>query len=85
MNNYLLLLLLLACPLMMMSMMRGGHGGHAGQGHMDGAGDSHGGHDDVDATTEPSLDDLRRQRGELDDEIAEREAEEQTYAWSSPR
>jgi hypothetical protein len=85
MSNYLLLLLLLACPLMMMWMMRGGHGGHAGEGHTHGAAGGHGGHDDVDATAEPSLDDLRRQRDELDNEISKREAEEQTYAWGSRR
>jgi hypothetical protein len=82
MSNYLLLLLLLACPLMMVWMMRGGHGGHAGEGHTHRAGGSH---DDIDAPNKTSLEDLRRKRGELDDEIAKREAEEQTYAWSNRR
>jgi hypothetical protein len=83
MGNYLFLLILLACPLMMMWMMRGGHGGHAD--HTHGAGGCHNGHDDVDAKTETSLDDLRLQRDELDDEIAKREVEEQTYAGSGRR
>ena len=85
MGNYLFLLILLACPLMMMWMMRGGHRGHPDAGHTQGAGGSHGAHDDAGAKTETSLDDLRRQRDELDDEIAKREAEEQTYAWSGRR
>ena len=59
-----LLLVLLACPLMMVFMMRGGHG-HGGHSH------SHSGHDDA---REPgSLDDLRRRRDELDREIAARD------------
>jgi hypothetical protein len=57
-----LLLVLLACPLMMVFMMRGGHG-HGGH--------SHSGHDHA---REPgSLDDLRRRRDELDREIAARD------------
>ena len=55
----LFLLLILACPLMMVFMMRG-HGGHAG------------GHPHHDPST-ASVDDLRRQRDELDREIATRE------------
>lgn len=55
-------LLILACPLMMMFMMRGhGHGGHG---------------DGPNAGHEPatnSLDDLKRRRSALDDEIASRE------------
>ena len=64
MSTFLLLLLLLACPLMMWLMMRGGHGhgghGHGGQGPDVGIGST-------------SIDDLRRQRDELDEEIAARE------------
>jgi hypothetical protein len=62
MASYLILLLVLACPLMMFLMMRGGHGhgGHGGRGHSDGVGPA-------------SIDDLRRRRDELDDEIVSRE------------
>ena len=56
MSTYLLLLLLLACPVLMWLMMRGGHG-HRGHAH------DHG---------QASLDDLRRRREELDEEIAAR-------------
>ena len=59
MSNYLLFLLVLACPLAMWFMMRGGHGdgGHA---------HSHG-------SRPVSIDDLRRRREDLDQEIAARE------------
>lgn len=60
------MLLLLACPLLMMWMMRGGHGagGHAGHGS---------GHDHSQAEdAEPSVDELRRRRDELDRLIEER-------------
>ncbi len=57
MSQYLFFLLILACPLMMIFMMRGGHG-HGGHAH-----GSRGVH-------EPSsLDELRRRRDELDREI----------------
>ena len=63
MGQYLFLLLILACPVMMMFMMRGGHG--------------HGGHANPHGTNEAkepsSLDELRRRREELDEEIALRE------------
>ena len=55
------LVLVLACPLMMIFMMRGGHGhggGHAGHGH--------GGHDHELAPREGSTAELRRQRDDLD-------------------
>jgi Protein of unknown function (DUF2933) len=65
MSSYLVLLLILACPLMMIWMMRGGHG-HAG----------HGGHRHGDSNA--SLAGLRRQRAELDREIEERGSEEET-------
>jgi len=55
----LFLLLILACPLMMIFMMRG-HSGHDG------------GHEHHDPST-ASVDELRRQRDELDREIAARE------------
>ena len=62
MSQYLFLLVVLACPLMMVWMMRGGHGhGHAGHSHTDDA---------------PSTDVLRRRRDELDREIAAREERE---------
>jgi Spy/CpxP family protein refolding chaperone len=74
------LLLVLACPLMMMLMMRGGHG-HGG-GHAHGGG-GHGGHAD-NGNREPSSEELRRQRDELDRLIEQRErAEEREFASSS--
>ena len=73
MSQYLFLLLVLACPLMMIFMMRGhghGHGASHGDGESGHTGCNHGGHD----REEPaSVDDLRRQRDELDRQIAERE------------
>ena len=63
-------LLVLACPLMMMFMMRGGHG-HGGQGGH--AGGSNGGRGQEPTPRETSTDDLRRQRAELDREIEHRE------------
>jgi hypothetical protein len=61
MSQYLFFLLVLACPLMMVFMMRGGHG-HGGHAH----GSS--------GAQEPSsLDELHRRRDELDQEIAARE------------
>lgn len=67
------LLFVLACPLMMMLMMRGGHGhgGHGGD-----APGCHGGDKHEDTPAE-STDDLRRRREELDRAIAEREATEE--------
>ena len=74
MGNYLFLLLLLACPLMMIWMMRGGHGGHGAGGH---AGSSSYGHCRPKAQdADPSLDELRAQRDELDQLIEERESSE---------
>ena len=67
MGQYLFLLLILACPVMMMFMMRGGHG--------------HGGDKNAHGTNEAqepsSLDELRRRREELDGEIARREGLEE--------
>ena len=85
MSNYLLLLLILACPLMMNFMMRGMHNGrsdNAAGGHAHGAG---GGCDHNHADADVSLDDLRRQREELDRQIEEREAGEQTPVGSGWR
>jgi Spy/CpxP family protein refolding chaperone len=69
------LLLILACPLMMIWMMRGMHGGTAdagnAQGHAAGCSDGH-------HNSTASLDELRRQRDQLDREIEQREADEQT-------
>ena len=77
MSQYLFLaLILLACPLMMIFMMRGhGHGASHDEraGHSGHVGCGHGGHNGH-AQEEPvSVENLRRQRDELDREIAERE------------
>ena len=61
-GTLLVLLLVLACPLMMVWMMRGGHGSH---GHMHAGGSE--------APGGGSLDELRHRRAELDAEIAELE------------
>jgi hypothetical protein len=74
----LFLLLLIACPLMMFFMMRGmhgGHGGHADNGHTHGNG---GDHDHTGTDSNTSLDELRRQREQLDRQIEQRQVEEQT-------
>ena len=73
MREMLFIVLIVACPLMMMLMMRGGHGG---QGH-----GSHG--PDV-QPHETSTDDLRRQRAELDRLIDERDGSTQGESdWKS--
>jgi Protein of unknown function (DUF2933) len=86
MSQYLFLLLILACPLMMIFMMRGMHGGQGGDadgGHTHGmAGGCHG---NASSSSGRSLAELRRQRDELDRQIEEREAEEQTPVGSSWR
>ncbi len=87
MSQALFFLLILACPLAMIFMMRGMHGGHGhtqadeegvhqGGGH-DGC-HSGAGHDHERA--ESSLDDLRSRRAELDREIADRELAERSPA-----
>jgi Spy/CpxP family protein refolding chaperone len=79
MSQYLFLLLFLACPLMMVFMMRGMHGGRGGSadgGHAHTMGGCHGGHDH--SSSDQSLEELRTQREQLDRQIEEREAEEQT-------
>ena len=58
MSTYLFFLLVLACPLLMWLMMRGGHG--------------HGGHAHGQSQGPASIDDLRRRRDQLDQEIAAR-------------
>ena len=76
----LLLLLVLVCPLMMLFMMRGMHGGHGATpdgGHAHGAGGGCG-HDDAGTDSNTSLDELRRQREQLDEQIEAREADELT-------
>ena len=86
MSTYLFLLLVLACPLMMMFMMRGMHGSHggsAGGGHARGMGGGCHGQRSADSST--SLDELRRQRDELERQIEQREAEEQTPVGSGWR
>ena len=71
-SSVLLLLLVLACPLMMMLMMRGGHG--HGSGHADHA-SRRTGHKGPEHVAHHSIDELRRQRDELDRLIEERELE----------
>lgn len=73
-GSLLILLLVLACPLMMVWMMRGGHGGH-------GHGTRGGGHDHMHAgggesPAGRSLDELRARRDELDAEIAQLDGDE---------
>jgi hypothetical protein len=67
-------LLVLACPLMMVWMMRGGHGGHSHASHGPGHGHTHAGGGDVPGGG--SLDELRHKRAELDAEIAQLEEAE---------
>ena len=86
MSQYLFLLLILACPLMMIFMMRGMHGGQSGNadgGHTHGM--AGGCHSHADSSSGTTLDDLRRQREDLDRQIEEREAEEQTPVGSGWR
>ena len=71
-GTVLFLLLVLACPLMMVWMMRGGHGGHGHASH--GTGYMHGAGGEVPSGS--SLDELRKRRGELDAEIAQLEEAE---------
>lgn len=67
----LLLLIVLACPLMMVFMMRGGHGSHGAHSmHDDVSGDT-GEHTALEAA---SLDELRSQQNALASEIARRES-----------
>ena len=63
------ILFALACPLMMVFMMRGMHGGHGGSR----------------AEPKSSLAVLRRQRDDLDRQIEERESTEQTPVGSPMR
>ena len=72
MREVLFIALVLVCPLMMIFMMRGGHGhggGHAGQ--------AGGGHDHEVEAREASTDELRRRRDELDRLIEERQRSEE--------
>lgn len=70
-GTLLVLLLVLACPLMMVWMMRGGHGGHGHASH--GAGNARMPAGDGEAPGGGSLDELRHKRAELDAEIAQLE------------
>lgn len=63
MSSYLFFLLILACPLAMVFMMRGMHGGDGGRGEKESG---------------VSLDELHRQRDQLDREIEKRKSEEET-------
>jgi cytochrome c553 len=73
------LLLVLACPLMMVFMMRGGHGHGHGQSAADTAGgchgDHHGGGEDS-IPEQPSLEELRQRLTELEAQIQALEAQE---------
>ena len=69
MREVLVATLVLACPVMMIWMMRG-----HGHGHGHGAGDHGQGHHN--GYSAASIDELRRQRDELDRAIAERERSE---------
>jgi hypothetical protein len=71
-SSALLLLLVVACPLMMMLMMRGGHG--SGQGDH---ASRHSGNTGPGRGSDYSIDELRRQRDELDRLIDERERAEE--------
>jgi hypothetical protein len=85
MSNYFFVLFLLACPLMMIFMMRGMHGGHgdtADRDHEQSAGHSNG---QMHPESSSPLDDLRRQRDELERQIEEREGEERTPVGSGWR
>lgn len=62
------LLLVLACPLMMIFMMRGMHGGH-GHGH------AHG-HAEPTSREQMSMEELEQARDELNDEIGRRAEQE---------
>ena len=74
-GGFVWLLFVLACPLMMIFMMRGMHGGHGHGGH------GHAGHhaDEPAETTPPretmSLDELKRERDELNALIGDRAEE----------
>ncbi len=76
-GGFVWLLFVLACPLMMIFMMRGMHGGH---GHAHGGHDHAGHHADESAETTPpretmSLDELKRERDELNALIGDRAEE----------
>ena len=74
------LLIVLACPLMMVFMMRGMHGGHGNE--------SRGPGERAAAEPETSVDDLRRRRAELDRLIDERESgdsERELTSWGGGR
>lgn len=77
-GNFVWLLLVLACPLMMVFMMRGMHGGHSqgGNGHA-GHGCHGGGTDETTSGSRAtmSLDELKRERDELNALIGERAAD----------
>jgi len=85
MPQALFFLLLLACPLAMVFMMRGMHGGHdhaktEGGAHGGGHGGCHSGASHDHEPAESSLDDLRSRRADLDREIADRERAESVPA-----
>lgn len=64
-GTLLLVLFLLACPLLMVFMHRGGHGAHNGHEHDPAAAGE--------TSRKPSLGELRRQREEIEAEIAKLE------------
>ena len=69
MRELLLVALVLACPVMMVLMMRGGHGHQHGHARRHQA-------DNPAAAEQASTEELRRRRDELDRSIDEREREE---------
>jgi hypothetical protein len=75
----------LACPLLMFWMMRGMHGGRRGDGAEGGAMQEHRMDGRGYGRSRESLPDLRRRRDELEREIEQREAEEQTPVGGGPR
>jgi hypothetical protein len=72
---FLPIVLLLACPLIMISMMRGVHGGHGQGGHAQ---------PDQKPRERMSLDELKQARDELNEEIGDR-AEQIVHARGSGR
>jgi hypothetical protein len=65
------LLIALACPLMMILMMRGGHS-HDGHGHGEAASQEHP-TDTAKPRDQMTVEELERERAELDEQIASRE------------
>jgi hypothetical protein len=73
-SSLIFLLVVLACPLMMIFMMLGSHGRSSGD-----AGNAE------DVYVQQSTDELRRQRDDLDRQIAAREYDEEARTAGTPR